>query len=446
MRKLALFRFVFLSSRWLRERLTPSGMVVVALTSFAGAFGVDTQANLAHMVFSFGFSFVAVDALAASFLRRRPPQLSAHRHLPAFVTSDEPMRYRIEVHNQGPRRAPACVLVEQMRQQWPSAESMLHHRDKLSNNRFDRQVGYPAFIDMLKRLRAIDLERILLPPLLAGQRVDVDVPAKPTARGLAVFEHLWLVMTGPLGLVETRVTVTTATATIPVLPKRLPVDLPPAGSHRVFQPGGISQALHVGDTEEFRSLRDYRAGDPLRAIHWRSFARTGKPMVREFQEEFFSRHALVLDTVASYPFAPDFETAVSMAAWLVARPHDADSLLDLMFVADRVHRMTAGRGLGGADTLLRVLATVAPTPPQSITPLLATLERNAAQVSSLVAIFLVWDEPRQSAIRRLLARGIRPTVLLIGQDGAANESEEGVFADIVRRIAVPLSFPASRAA
>ena len=446
MRKLALFRFVFLSSRWLRERLTPSGMVVVALTSFAGAFGIDTQANLAHMVFVLGFSFVVVDALAAFLLRRQLPQLSAHRHLPAFVTSDEPMRYRIEVRNQGLRRAPACVLVEQMRQQWPSAESMLQHRDRLSINRFDQQVGYPAFIDILKRLRVIDLERISLPPLLAGQRADIDVPAKPTARGLAVFEQLWLVMTGPLGLVETRIAVSTTTATIPALPKRLAVALPPATSHRVLQPGGISQAQHVGDAEEFRSLRDYRPGDPLRSIHWRSFARTGKPMVREFQEEFFSRHALVLDTVASYPFAPDFETAVSIAAWLVVRPHDTDSLLDLMFVADRVHRMTAGRGLGGADTLLRVLATVAPTPPQSITPLLATLERNAAQVSSLVAIFLVWDEPRQSAIRRLLARGIRPTVLLIGHDATEHPNDDDGFAGIVHRIAVPRPHPVLRAA
>jgi hypothetical protein len=183
----------------------------------------------------------------------------------------------------------------------------------------------------------------------------------------------------------------------------------------------------VGDAEEFRSLRDYRPGDPLRSIHWRSFARTGKPVVREFQEEFFSRHALVLDTAAPYPFAPAFEAAVSMAAWLVARPRDADSLLDLMFVGDRVHRLTAGRGLSGADALLRVLATVAPTPPENIAPLLATLERNAARVSSVIAIFLAWDAPRQDAVRHLLARGVRPTVLVVETDAAPVSDDSGVF-------------------
>ena len=37
-------------------------------------------------------------------------------------------------------------------------------------------------------------------------------------------------------------------------------------------------------------------GDPLRKIHWRSWARRGKPVVKEYQEEYFSRIALVLDT------------------------------------------------------------------------------------------------------------------------------------------------------
>lgn len=437
MRKLALFRFVFVASRWLRERLTPGGLVIVALSGFAGAFGLDTQSNLAHVVFSLGVAFVAVDAASAALLRRRAPRLAVHRQLPEFLSCGQSARYRIDVHNDGTTPARAGFLVEQLRQPWPSPAALQHHRGSVATNRFDRQIGYPAFLDMLRLLRALDVDRVVLPTLLPGQRAAIDVPARPAARGLAVFEGLWLVMTGPLGLVETRVPVAAVAGSLPVLPTRLPVELSPASSHRLLQPGGISLAQHVGDTEEFRSLRDYRPGDPLRAIHWRSFARIGKPLVREFQEEFFSRHALVLDTVAPYPFAPAFETAVSMAAWLVARPRDADSLLDLMFVGDRVHRLTAGRGLGGADALLRVLATVAPTPAESIETLLATLERNAAQLSSLVAIFLVWDERRQNAVRRLLARGVRPTVLIMEQEGMPLVDDDASFAGILRRIVIP---------
>ena len=77
MSKSALFRVVFLSSRWLRERLTPSGLVIVSLAAFAGAFGLDTEANLAHMLFSLCVSLLVTDALAAAALRRRAPQRSS---------------------------------------------------------------------------------------------------------------------------------------------------------------------------------------------------------------------------------------------------------------------------------------------------------------------------------------------------------------------------------
>lgn len=433
MRKLALFRRVFLASRWLRERLTPAGLALAGLAAFAAAFGIDTQSNLAHGLFVMGASLLAVDAASAAWLRRRTPPLVARRQLPAFVTAGEASRYRLELRNTGARRQQSARLVERLHQPWPLATALAAATE--TGQGFDRRVGYPAFMELLRRLRAIEVDAVDLPALLPGQSRELDVAARPVARGVAHFEILYLAQSGPLGLVELRLPVAVAAQSLTVLPARLAVELPPAGSQRHLQPGGISLAQHVGDAEEFRSLRDYRPGDPLRAIHWRSFARTGRPVVREYQEEFFSRHALVLDTVVPAGGEAAFETAVSMAAWLVAQPRDADSLLDLMFVGDRVHRLTAGRGLGGADGLLRVLACVAPTPAASIAPLLASLERHSAQVASVVALFLNWDAPRRQAVRHLMARGLRPTVLLVGESGMVDDADAAEFAGILRRIA-----------
>ena len=423
MDKAQFFRRVFLVSRYLRELTTPSGRVVLGLTVFAAAFGVDPQANLAHMVFSLGFSLLVVDALAVLVIRHRAPQLEARRSLPEFVTATEPARYRIELRNASARLHPSLHLAERLRQAWPSTTMLEQARGAPTGNRFDQRVGYPTFIDTLRRLRAVDVVQVAVPTLLPGQSLSVDLTLKPAARGLAVFEQLHALVDGPLGLVQVRQHVTVGTASLPVLPLRIPVELPQASSRRQLQPGGISLAQRVGDAEEFRSLRDYRAGDPLRSIHWRSFARTGKPMVREMQEEFFARHALVLDCAAPSRFAPAFETAISMAAWLVARPLDADSLLDLMFVGDRVHRLTAGRGLGGSDVMLRVLAALEPTPTDSIEVLMQSVQHHAAQVSSVVVILLAWDAPRQQAMRSLLANGVQLTVLVVG-DIAASASTE----------------------
>ncbi|MGH8024685.1 MAG: DUF58 domain-containing protein, partial [Limisphaerales bacterium] len=123
-----------------------------------------------------------------------------------------------------------------------------------------------------------------------------------------------------------------APETVLILPKRYP--LPPfilPGGAR-FQQGGVALASNVGQSDEFVSLREYRQGDPLRRIHWRSWARIGKPIVREFEDEFFSRYALVLDTFSNEPYSEPFEEAVSLASSFASAIRTQESLLDLLFI------------------------------------------------------------------------------------------------------------------
>src|SRR5690606_24779104 len=108
----------------------------------------------------------------------------------------------------------------------------------------------------------------------------------------------------------------------------------------------------------FMSVRDYRPGDPMRRIHWAGWARAQRPVVKEFQEEFFVRHALLLDTFAGSPEAESFEDAVSLAASFATTVDERDSLLDLMFVGDQAYVFTAGRGLAHGEQMLEILAGV----------------------------------------------------------------------------------------
>ena len=84
-----------------------------------------------------------------------------------------------------------------------------------------------------------------------------------------------------------------------------------------YQEGGVALAANVGSSEEFVSLRDYRHGDPLRHIHWRSWAKTGRPIVKEFEDEFFVRHALVLDTFDEEPNSEVLEEYRAAAAQFI---------------------------------------------------------------------------------------------------------------------------------
>ena len=91
-------------------------------------------------------------------------------------------------------------------------------------------------------------------------------------------------------------------------------------------------------------MRDYRPGDPLRRIHWRSWAKTDKPIVKEYQDEFFVRHALILDTFQKEAYGDVFEEAISVAASFACTMGTQDSLLDLMFIGTEERGRAGGAG------------------------------------------------------------------------------------------------------
>lgn len=65
----------------------------------------------------------------------------------------------------------------------------------------------------------------------------------------------------------------------------------------------------------FHALRPYVAGDDRRYVHWRTSARIGQLMVRQFQETRRSQIILVIPTRReSYAHEDEFELAVSVAA------------------------------------------------------------------------------------------------------------------------------------
>jgi uncharacterized protein (DUF58 family) len=202
--------------------------------------------------------------------------------------------------------------------------------------------------------------------------------------------------------------------TLLVMPRTYRVAPLQIGGSRRLQPGGVAFAGRIGDAEEFVSLRDYRAGDTPRRIHWKAWARTGKLVVKEYQDEFFVRHALLLDTFPAGDGA-HFEAAVSLAASLVMTPRSNESLLDLMFVENRAYTLTQGRGLGAATDLLRVLATVSPSRGSFETLAEAAL-LNAARVSGGICVFLAWDEARRKLVASLRGRAIPLRVWIVRDD------------------------------
>jgi uncharacterized protein (DUF58 family) len=256
--------------------------------------------------------------------------------------------------------------------------------------------------------------------------LHVTATLLPLRRGYIHFASTVLQRTEPLGLFNALARVP-APASLLVLPRRYRMPELALGSSRRHQAGGLHQASNVGDTQEFLSLRDYCRGDPMRYIHWRSWAKTGTPIVKQFQDEYCSRHALVLDTFADN--GPCFEAAVSIAASLALDHQGPDTIIDLMFIGTDAVQAQTGRGLGSRTRLLELLACAQPASTADFAALSRLVLQSAARLSGAVLILLDCDEARRELLRALRARRVPLLAILVSDSPEAEHWAETMCAD-----------------
>jgi uncharacterized protein (DUF58 family) len=431
---------VYRADRWLRRKLTPAGWVVAALLVAAAVFGLNTKESLIYQLFGLAFGLLAVAILASARFTLRA---SVSRALPHVATSGVPFEYALTVRNLGAKAFDALHVEEILAADRPATRDFVSFkvREDRARNVFDRLVGYPRWVSLMRRRLGARPEAAPLAELPAQSARVVRMHCLPLRRGELRFEAVSIGREEPLGLMRAMRTCP-ARETLVVMPRTYPaapLQLP--GSRRL-QPGGISFAGRVGDAEEFVSLRDYRPGDGPRRIHWKAWARTGRLVVKEYQDEYFVRHALLLDTFPSGE--PEvFEAAVTLAASLVMMPRGNESLLDLMFVEKRAYTLTQGRGLGAATELLRVLSSVEPSK-GSFEELAEAALLNAGRISGAICVFLAWDEPRRMLVARLRGLGIPLRVWVIRDEVAEGALDPGPMASDARnfRVATPANLAA----
>ncbi|MDB4996087.1 MAG: uncharacterized protein JWM74_3519 [Myxococcaceae bacterium] len=211
--------------------------------------------------------------------------------------------------------------------------------------------------------------------------------------------------------------------------------------------GGVPRAAQHADSRELAGVRPYRPGDPVKDLHARTWARTGVPFVREYQEEFFAHVGVWVDTACgdvlggSGPKAERqaearLEGGLSLAAGIVARLLCGEALIDLFVAqsgasgaasggasADRDAPLALGHGRGTLDAALDVLAAVEAQPAFDTERVQAAIEPHAAELSALIAIVPTWDEPRRAMIAKLVSAGLACRVLVLDPSCAASSGE-----------------------
>jgi uncharacterized protein (DUF58 family) len=184
------------------------------------------------------------------------------------------------------------------------------------------------------------------------------------------------------------------------------------------QPGGVALASKTGESTDLRGVRPYRKGDRIRDLSARTWARTGKPAVREYQEEYFTRVGVVLDCVApgKRSARPEeaFEAAVSLTAGVVAYLGRGEALVDLLVTGGEIHSLTLGRSLGFLEQALDHLAVAEIEASVDRDRLLERLAPYLSRLSAVVMIVDAWDEAREAFLRGVEKSGVRVHCIAVG--------------------------------
>ncbi|MDQ6875361.1 MAG: DUF58 domain-containing protein [Actinomycetota bacterium] len=225
---------------------------------------------------------------------------------------------------------------------------------------------------------------------------SVHYPVRADVRGRYVIGPLSVRLADPFGLVElSRSFASFDTLTVtPVIHPLTPIRL---GGE--WAGGGDSRARSVSPQgEDDATTREYRHGDDLRKVHWRSTARVGELMVRREEQPWQSRAAVALDTRAAAHRGDgpgsSFEWAVSAAASVAV--HLAGAGYSLRLLTDAGADLHAPAGGNSAVMLLDQLAEIRHSRSRSVAPVVEALRRSSGE--GLVVAVLGWLTPEDAEL------------------------------------------------
>ncbi|QZY51123.1 DUF58 domain-containing protein [Leucobacter tenebrionis] len=156
------------------------------------------------------------------------------------------------------------------------------------------------------------LRELAVPFIGPGAEIELPVQVPAVRRGVIAVGPLTVARRDPVGLLRREVT-WPERHLVHVHPALAPLPQNSAGLVRDLE-GASTRRLTDSDLS-FYAVREYAPGDAMRHVHWKSTAKTGTLMVRQYEESQTARVAVLFDAIrGEYRSDDEFELAVSVAA------------------------------------------------------------------------------------------------------------------------------------
>jgi uncharacterized protein (DUF58 family) len=362
-----------------RQRLTPAGQWLILPTFLFGLWGSTSLDHQIHVPCLYALSLWAIAVLCLPFARPRIA-LTA-RHVDRIVAG-ETLIADLEMTSQGNRPQTDLFLLP-------------HH--------------LPAGVE------SVDPQGVALPTLRPGETVRITLPLYCPRRGIYTLPGYRVCSDFPFGLLVAY-RVYGPPRTVLVYPRFSPLDRLWIVPGRRYHPGGVALASNLGESLEFVGSRPFREGDSVRDIDWTASARLDQLIVREYRQEYFHRVAVILDTFVTPGNSgqqEDFERAVSLAASISDYMARQEYLVDLFATGDELYHLTAGRSLAYVEEILEILACVQSGPHEPFMKLEPEIGEYLPQITTIVCLFLDWNEPRRRFVDRLCLDGAALKVIVV---------------------------------
>lgn len=403
-------------AHFLTHRVRPAGFLLILLIPAAWILMPHLIEGPLFQLRGSIFALLSISFIWAFF---RKAEIKIQRELPRLATAGELVHYRVKVRNTTRKRIAGAKLLELPPDNRPSLELFANSREpgEEKRNIVDQKLAYYRW-EWLQRGLTLFTNKSAptLPVLQAGETSSTRLSLTPAKRGIIKLSDMRVCLPDPLGIFQRCRRTESSDDKLVVLPQRYRLPEYHIPGNARFQLGGESASSSAGQSGDFTSVRDYRAGDPLRHIHWKSWARTGKAIVKEYEDVFFPRYGLVLDTFTPAHKAEMFEEAVSLAASFAASIDTRESLLDLMFIRNEAHIFSAGRGEERIDSMLEVLAGVSCDPSHDFIALQKLILRYRDELTACICVFTGWCDQRRDTVLKLHRAGMQLKVFSICQD------------------------------